>query len=185
MKMLLLATLLLTVFTSAYMSRLAKRFVLEDGRSFSIMDMEIPKESNEIKAAGNNKPALEEIQSGITHDATLALEKHLVLDGLFMIGCFSSIALLCFIASGTTHSSTWKIILTVLAVLQIFAWGLDICENKQLYNYLFQPDYIINKTSITIRTIIKFAIGILGFVLSVGVIVANAKPASQYGKELE
>ena len=165
MKMLLLVMVLLTICTSAYMSRLANQFVLNDGRSFSIMDLEIPKE----------KIKIEDIKPGITYKATLALEKHLQTDALFMIGCFSSIALLCLIAASSTVSSTWRMILIILAILQLIAWGLDIVENKQLYKFLFQPDYTINKTSITIRTIIKFAIGIVGFFLSIGVIIANSK----------
>jgi len=85
------------------------------------------------------KEKIVEIFSGINDKVKTILGYHLSFDFIFMAGCYPGIACLCMMAREKVKSKTLKIILFLLASLQLGAWAFDITENYYLLKWLKNP----------------------------------------------
>ena len=85
------------------------------------------------------KEKIVEIFSGINDKVKTILGYHLSFDFIFMAGCYPGIACLCMMAREKVKSKTLKIILFLLASLQLGAWAFDITEHYYLLKWLKNP----------------------------------------------
>ena len=79
------------------------------------------------------------IFSGISDKVSTILGYHLSFDFIFMTGCYPGIACLCMMAREKFKSKNLKMILFLLASLQLAAWAFDITENYYLLKWLKSP----------------------------------------------
>ena len=82
------------------------------------------------------KEKIVEIFSGITDKVRTILGYHLSFDFIFMTSCYPGIACLCMMAREKFKSKNLKMILFLLASLQLAAWAFDITENYYLLKWL-------------------------------------------------
>jgi hypothetical protein len=85
------------------------------------------------------KEKIVEIFSGISDKVKTILGYHLSFDFIFMAGCYPGIACLCMMAREKVKSKNLKMILFLLASLQLCAWAFDITENYYLLKWLKNP----------------------------------------------
>ena len=85
------------------------------------------------------KEKIVEIFSGINDKVKTILGYHLIFDFIFMAGCYPGIACLCMMAREKVKSKNLKMILFLLASLQLAAWAFDITENYYLLKWLKSP----------------------------------------------
>ena len=93
-----------------------------DGKSFTIIGLELFYGSQEMKA----------VLSGLDEKVRTILLYHLSFDFVFMAGIFPFIASLCILASYKTANRAVRKILVIIGNLQLLAWVLDIIENWRL-----------------------------------------------------
>ena len=85
------------------------------------------------------KEKIVEIFSGINNKVKTILSYHLSFDFIFMAGCYPGIACLCMMSREKVKSKNLKMILFLLASLQLAAWAFDITENYYLLKWLKNP----------------------------------------------
>jgi hypothetical protein len=174
-----LFALLLIIFlaATAWMSRIARDFKLKDNSNFSIMDLELP------ASAG----AVQEKMADFLPGTRQAVLKQLNADYVFMAGCYPGILVLCLIALrriATINSlqkdlqqkitgGGWKKLLAVLAILQLFAWGLDVWENAQIEQWLNTNMVNNNIAFFKARVYAKFAFALAGFFTAAGLLLLS------------
>ena len=102
---------------------------LQDGQKFTILGLEI--------SYGKEKVAA--ILGGLNDQVKTILRYHLSFDFAFMSGVYPGIAALCMMARNKSTGSGIRIVLLVLALLQLVAWGCDIYENCCLFRWINKP----------------------------------------------
>jgi hypothetical protein len=85
------------------------------------------------------KEKIVEIFFGINDKVKTILGYHLSFDFIFMAGCYPGIACLCMMSREKVKSKNLKMILFLLASLQLGAWAFDITENYYLLKWLKNP----------------------------------------------
>ena len=138
-------------------------------KDFNIMRFEYPADREELDSLigdWNRDPQKEAL-----------LTNQLQLDYAFMSFLFPAILVLCVWAGRQLHArfnrNKYKNIRRLLLFLgwaQILAWSFDFCENTRLLHWLQQGKL----TSIFLfkeMVLLKFVIGILGFLVATGVLV--------------
>ena len=188
MKTLFALLLLITVAATGLMSRIARDFKLQDGGKFSIMHLELPQ----------SKEGINLLMAAFAPGTQKAVLNQLNADYIFMAGCYPGIVVLCLIAirritnlnalqkdlDKKQTGKEWKKLLLALAILQLFAWGLDVWENAQLESWLQAGAADDNIGFFKARTYLKFGIGFAGFFTAAFLLLLTMKLPEKLKKEI-
>jgi hypothetical protein len=132
--------IVLQLIASFFKSRFARQFYYLRGTAitrFSIMDLELPGSPASIHSiiAG-----IDRLPAERPAKIRRALRNNLLLDFIFMIGCYPAIFLLCMhCAAHMRPGGPGQLIFQGLAWLQALAWLADIFENIYLLRQLHRP----------------------------------------------
>lgn len=132
------AAFALFVVTTIIMSRQSKNFWYMRGTAltkFSIMELEFPGSTDSISKIINGMARL---RPELAARSRAALKANLLWDFLFMPGAYLSIFFLC-MQIAKLIDEPGRILMVILAWLQIVAWLLDIIENYYLLHKLKNP----------------------------------------------
>jgi hypothetical protein len=119
------------------------------------------------------KEKIVEIFSGITDKVRTILGYHLSFDFIFMTGCYPGIACLCMMAREKFKSKNLKMILFLLASLQLAAWAFDITENYYLLKWLKNPVIGDEFSFYHIVVYSKWIIALTGALLAIVILVSS------------
>lgn len=177
MKTLFIVLLTIFIAATAWMSWIARDFKLKDNSRFSIMDFELPA----------NAEAVKNMMTDFLPGTREAVLKQLNADYVFMAACYPGIMVLCLIALRRIKTVNglqkdlqlkitggfWKKLLTILAILQLVAWGLDVWENAQIEQWLKTNVINTDIAFFKARVYTKFAIGLGGFLTAAGLLLLS------------
>ena len=118
-------------FASAFCMKWIESEFVNNGKPFSIMDLELYL----------GKDELQQLLQGLNDKTRTIVNYHLHFDFFFMAAVFPGIASLCMLARErmTNERRLIRSILFIVAALQLIAWSFDIYENRHLIKWLKDP----------------------------------------------
>lgn len=128
-----------------------------------------------------------------------AILQQLNTDYLFMVFCFSGIAVLCFMArKRAAEIRDMKKLLRqpvpgkgvmnlflVLALLQIVTWGLDVWENAKLERWVSNKRVGDDHDMLQVMVTVKFILAVTGFLVAVIYLLATMKKHRLLAEEIK
>lgn len=124
--MLFLACLFIFLSTGIWMQRIANGFIiLPANLKFSMFELELPA----------SESSLRKLILQMDDKVKGSVRRQLLVDYIFMLGCYVGIALLCYKTS-MKMVAVGKYIFLGLAALQVISWICDIVENIYLFDQL-------------------------------------------------
>jgi len=146
---------------SAFCMKWMENDFIFNGEKFSIIGLEI----------SYSKAKVASILAGLDEHVKRILRYHLVFDFVFMIAVYPGIAMLCLMAKYRSKGAFLRKILSVIAALQIIAWGCDILENYCLLKWINKPvignEFILYHFIVIAKWIIALGGAISGILLTV------------------
>ena len=148
---------------SAFAMKWMESDLVYDGEKISIFGLELfyPKEK------------IITILSSIDNKVKTILSYHLSFDFIFMAGVYPGIASICMMAAEKINRISLKMILFILAFLQLFGWVFDITENYYLLKWLKQP--VIDDEFGFYHVVVysKWGIALMGALFGLGMLVSS------------
>lgn len=146
---------------SAFCMKWMESDFVQNGSLFTIIGLEIsyPKEK------------VIHILSGLDPAVKNILKYHLSFDFAFMVGVYPGIAALCMMARNKSVNNALRKLLLILALLQLVAWGCDICENWYLLKWINNPtigtDFITYHFIVTLKWILALMAALVAIPLAI------------------
>jgi len=119
------------------------------------------------------KEKIVDIFFGINDKVKTILGYHLSFDFIFMAGCYPGIACLCMMSREKVKSKNLKMILFLLASLQLGAWAFDITENYYLLKWLKNPVIVDEFGFYHVVVYSKWAIALSGALIALSVLASS------------
>ncbi len=170
-----LLSLGLTLILAVIMQNLTKMFITVDPivHPFTLLELEIPSTGQELV---NIIRGIFLLPDGERKNTLRAVKTYLIIDFIFMLIVYFTIATLCLKISSKAEFAWTKYLFVTLAILQIPAWLANIFSNFYLLKKLKQGNLIQIPAKGEHRNyirmvIIKWAITLLSTVICVGALV--------------
>jgi len=188
MRTLFVTLLVLTLFASAAIWIVSNQTGNKYGEKYRLTHIEL-----------TNKDALQDIVSTMPGGVEQSVFKQLNFDYLFMAFCFSGIAVLCFMARKRAGDITamQKILrqpqkgkgfikfFTILALLQILTWGLDVWENSKLEKWFANKQVGDDYGMLQVIVTIKFILALAGFITATIYLFATIKKHKSLAEKIK
>jgi len=154
---------------SAFCMKWMEGDLVQNGKLFTIIGLEISYPTEQVAS----------ILAGLDDRLKTILQYHLHFDYIFMVAVYPGIASLCMIGKAKSGSRIFGIILTLLAILQLVAWGCDIYENKCLLDWIKDPVIDDNFGLYHLIVALKWILALTGAAIGIFAAVRkSSKPAT-------
>lgn len=141
---------------SAFCMKWMEGDLLHNGSLFTIIGLEVSYPQEKVYL----------LLSGIDQPVRTILKYHLSFDFVFMAGVYTGIACLCMMVRKRWVGKKAASLLTLMALLQLVAWGCDIAENMYLLKWLKDPSTISSFQTYHLVVYAKWLIALSGVLLA-------------------